>query len=275
MIHSKKDTAPARRKAFTAVTVAALVASVFLTSACESESVETVGGSTSKASAPAVAKEGQDPVIEAGAVINGIPTKKELAKSSRGIYIQSTISDDDPAFEFRPEIVDGSAATFDAAELESVQKKFVKFVAEEAMDSTLSDRPSDQDIQEWVDRNQDKMDPGYRDVLSEILISRDTSRSILFLSGNRAGDYPLNYGETATHVTARKITPIQVWSGVVDGRDILQFKARVSFELAVNVDGKPGTERVTGEASYAYAKDATDGQWRLSGFQNGFNATLI
>jgi hypothetical protein len=64
---------------------------------------------------------------------------KGVANDGTGEYLQMSIADTDPAMKYNPAITDGAAkAHFSEAELAEAHKTAVKFIAEEAIDSTLN-----------------------------------------------------------------------------------------------------------------------------------------
>lgn len=235
--------------------------------------VQTSATSTASATAtatPSAAKAG----VEAGDVINGLPTKKELANDGKGDYIQTTISPDDPAFIYNPVIVEPNASSaYTEAEIREVQKKFVTFVAEETIDSTLNDNPSDNEAQDaWWAKHKDQIAPYAQDRFLAALKANDPNQPFVFRGQLRQTKYSLAHGSGVTHVNSRKITVKAVKAGVLEGRQVLGFQADVEFTLNAVVNGKPALETITGTLSYTYTKESS-GQFLISGNSGMYSIT--
>lgn len=262
------------RKTFGAVVAASAIIAL---SACGVDggkaqaepNVQTSTASTASATAtatPSVAKAG----VEAGDVINGLPTKKELANDGKGSYIQTTISPNDPALAYDPAIVEANASSaYSEAEIKEVQKLFATFVAEETIDSTLNNNQSDPAVQDaWWAKHKEEIDaPSQDEVLAQIK-STDPNATFLFVGRFRQNspDYRLVSGSDKTHVHSRTIKPKAIRAGTLpDGRKVLGVQADVQFELNALLHGKPVLESSNGTLSYSYTKDSS-GNWKMTGY---------
>lgn len=218
--------------------------------------------------------------MKAGDLINGLPTKKELANDGKGDYIQTTVSDDDPALTYNKAIVGQTVlSSYKESEITDLQKQFVTFVAEEGIDSTLNDNPTDGATQEaWWNKNKGRFDPSYQAELHSDLKSNDPNKPLVFRGQFRqAGNtkYSLLHGADKTHVHSRKITPTLIKVGTLDGRQAIRIQADVEFVLNANLKDKTVLETTKGTVSYTYAKDAASGKWLITGFSSKYTTTPV
>lgn len=273
--NSTKKRSPARM-----ATMAFVIGSVLLlTTACGS--AEPVPTATPVASASAVATDTVTPSAVAspanqsalaGTVINGLPTKKELAKNSKGSYIQTTIADDDPALTYNQAIVDTTAFKYTPEEIAAIQKQFVTFAAEEVIDSTLNDMPTMEDRKEWYERNKEKVEPSYQEDFQVPLFGADNTRLAVFIPNFRHG-YQLKYGEDVTHVASRDITLTRVSAGEIGGMEAILFEGTLRFALNAQIGEQTGQENTTGTLSITYVK--VGDKWLMSGYNNAFSTAPL
>lgn len=224
--------------------------------------------STSAASTPASEKAtpttSPSPTKQVSAT--GLPIKG-LANDGRGEYLQTTITDDDPAMTLDPSIVEENATSrFSMDEIASAQKFIIKFIAEEGIDSTLNGNPNDPaTIDAWWAKNKDKMDPSKQDVLLAGARSEDVNQNFVFRPRFREGQYGLAYGPTRTHIVNRTIKPKAIRGGEMDGKTVIGLQSDLSFSVAALRDGKDALENVDAVMSYTVSKDAKTGSWQIYG----------
>lgn len=213
----------------------------------------------------------------AGTVINGIPTKKDLAQDEKGVFIQTTISPDDPALQYNASIVDSFALeTYGQEGVLEAQKFIVTHIAEEVLDSTMNGTEGDPEISEkWWAANKDKYDSQHSDQLYSAIVKNDPSIKPLYRYTGKKTE--LVYGTDVTHVQARKITPAEIKAAVVDGKMRLGFT--VNTETVYNVkDRLTGTKTLNpsnGVLLYTLSKDETTGKWIISGLQNTYTDVTL
>lgn len=283
LFHAWKHTMPeVVRRTRKTMMATGLAAGILMTSACGGNP----GGNTLETTAPpttapttiaATTAPSAEPSMTAipGTVINGMPTKKELASNSKGEYIQTTISPNDPAFKFNPATVDQSASVYSPEEMTAVQKQVATFVAEETIDSNINGTSNPKDLQGWWNKNKDKFDTSSQQEMHDVLMSNDTTKAIVFRAQFREGKYDLNYGKDAVHVTSRSMTPTKILGGTLKGKEAMSIDFDINFSLAAKVDGKVVNENTSGIASYTMLKDPASGKWFISGFNNTFNTTSL
>lgn len=264
------------KKASIAVMLA--VVSMMTVSSCSASPVEdnkqsaSTASPTTTTSAPsAVASPSGNP--KAGDVINGLPTKSELADNGKGKYIQTTILDSDPAMQYdqkvdRPEVTQ----LFNPDEVAEAQKFVIRFVAEEAIDSTINDNYADMAVvNAWWEKNKDKIDPNYSDMLHQSLMnSKDMTLALVQRAHFRT--YGLANGSDKTHVLTRKISLGSISGVTQNGINYLAFTGTADYTLATDV----GTPEPTQAAfQLSVTKNPATGKWVISGFKNTFSTTPV
>lgn len=264
-----------------ATAIAGAATMLFLVTSCTAGTTqvnaapETSAGASPSSSPSAAATTPSGP--KPGDVINGLPTKKELANDGKGDYIQTTIASDDPAFTYNPAIVEPNASSaFSEDDIKEVQKKFVTFVAEETIDSTLNDNPSDTSAQDaWWAKHKDQIDSASQAEFLAALKSNDPNQPFVFRGQHRqtgVPNYSLAHGSDVTHVNSRKITLKAIRAGVLKGKQVLGVQADVEFTLNAVVNGKPVLESSKGIVSYTFTKDAS-GKFLISGTNGKYTIT--
>lgn len=281
LFHAWKHTLPEvlrrTRKSMSAVGIAGVI---LATSACGGgQSGVTVTPAPSESpsvsvSAAPSASPSATPSVSAGSKINGIPTLTEVANDGKGEYIKTTISDDDPAMKYNPAIVQGSASQlYSPDEIVDGQRFVSKFVAEEVIDSTLNNNPSDPaNISNWISKNGDKFDPAQKDALFRELKTPGSNVQPLMKGEYREkrGNYVLASGPNQTHVLSRQITPTTIAGASMNGQSYLGVHIDAKYELNAVVDGKPYREPTTASIDFTIKKDAATGKWLIAGLQNTY-----
>jgi hypothetical protein len=121
------------------IAAAGIVGALILTSACSaSVAASPAGNSSPSDSASETATPTATPTPTVTSLARGV-VAKGVANDGIGDYLQTSITDGDPAMQYDPAIVDDAAkAHFSEAELTEAQRMIVRFIAEEAIDSTLN-----------------------------------------------------------------------------------------------------------------------------------------
>lgn len=266
--------------------IALSLASLLAVSSCSAvtpkEASSAPAASASSSAAPSESKNPtpEDNKVKAGDVINGLPTKSELADNGKGKYIQTTILDTDPAMKYT-QAVDAPEVTqlFTPDEVAEAQKFAVRFIAEEAIDSTINDNYADAAvISAWWERNKEKIDPVYHTtVLQSLQNSEDMTLAIVQRANFRK--YNLANGPEQVHVLSRKITPTAITAGVVEGKNYLGFSVNADFEMATDIpsgtSGMTKPESTTATLYLTMRIDESTGNWVISGFKNTFTTTPV
>jgi hypothetical protein len=211
---------------------------------------------TSKASdAPTVST----PNLPAGIIA------KDAANDGKGVYLQTSIADTDPAMQYNPAITDDAAkAHYSAADLAEAQKVIVKFIAEEAIDSTLNGGGSD--VDGWFAAHKDEILPANQTIMLNDIKS-NTGDVIARESwmATKPG-YSYVHGANTPRVIARTITPTKfryVESGSLQG---VMLDTNVSYSMKVTGGSHTGVQSTTATISFAVAKDPADGKWKIAGY---------
>ncbi|QHK20693.1 hypothetical protein GU243_14230 [Pseudarthrobacter psychrotolerans] len=194
---------------------------------------------------------------------------KGVANDGKGDYLQTSIADTDPAMRYNPAITDDAAkAHFSEAELAEAQKVIVRFIAEEAIDSTLNDGT---DIDGWFAAHKDQISPVDQPLmLDDVKSSKDIVARERWMATKPGLSYV--HGADTPRVTARTITPIALSYVEGNGEQGVQLDTTTSYEMAVAVDGKrKKVQSTTAELSFAAAKDPADGKWKIAGWNTNYH----
>ena len=226
----------------TALTSSALILSVLLTG-CSSNN--------DKPTAP-------ETFSTANTSVQKIPDTGEVMDNGKGKYLQSTITDNDPAMKMNRELFNRDLKDiYSDQELFEAQKTVIRFIAEETIDSTVQGGGN---TNEWFEKNKGRFTPEYQPLVQKAL--KDPNSAFLIDSGIRsAAGYDLAYDEKSVRVDKRSIllSSISKASG-----DRVNVSADIKYKLKTN-DGK--TETGSGQVSYIVTKSA-DGKWLISGYKN-------
>lgn len=209
---------------------------------------------------------------EPTAAVSGIITKG-VANDGKGVYLQTSIADTDPAMQYNPAITDDAAkAHYSVAELEEAHKFAVRFIAEEAIDSTLNGGSTD--VDGWWAAHKNEILPSNQGIMLEGLQTGQDDKSGLARESWMLKNPDLSYvhGAGTPRVLTRTITPTALafsdGSTNVDAIQGLWLDANVTYSMAVNDSIHRRTSNTTGKLSFAVAKDATDGgKWKIAGYQ--------
>lgn len=213
--------------------------------------------------------------VEAGAVINGLPTKKELANDGKGEYIQTTVSPDDPARIYNPAIVQSSATDlFSEAEIREAQEMLVTFIYEEVYDSTILGNPSDQaNVDRWVAKHADSFAPEHLEEVVGHIKNPTGNVHPIMLAPFRIGKYDLDYGPNAVHVAERNITFREIMGATVDGIDYLGFDATGMVRHVVHSKGSKLMEHTDTAINFTIRQD--NGKWVIAGALHTFSTAAV
>lgn len=271
-IPSWKSALPATlRRTSKVVGAVGLAGVIMATSACSG---------TSEANTPApsasstVAAEPKSSI--AGTVVNGIPTKPELAYDGKNYYVQTTIADDDPAMIYdEMKVRTNVFSLFSVDEIKEGQKLATKFVAEEVLDSTLNDNHADKEtIDKWLAANKEKIDPAQYDLFAKhVHAPYNPDDSFLVMGVHREGKYELVSGPEQTRILSRTITPTVTRGDTIDGKKYIEYevKARVAYKVKLN--GQDTIETVDAVIQTILSKDTVTNKWHISGSTNKFTPT--
>lgn len=217
-----------------------------------------------------VAEATATPETLAGTVINGLPTKPVLANDGKGVYIQTTISPDDPALKYNPAVVNPSATDrFSEAEIADAHKMIVTFIAEEVYDSTLNGNHGDHaNVDLWFAQHKDILDSEQTEGFVNAT-KNDISMHLVMRGNHRDGKYELDYGPNAVHVAEREITIDDIRGGPINGKEYLGVHATGSVTHVVRSKGNKVWENTIPDLNFTLGR--VDGRWVIVGFQNTFS----
>lgn len=229
----------------------------------------TSSASESVASSPAPSVSATPAGDVAGAVINGLPTKKELAKDANGSFIQTTISADDPAMKYDASVVDPNVTeAYTEEEVLAAQQFIVKFIAEEGLDSTLNGTKTNIEIVDaWWAANKDKIDPTEEGFYEKLVANDNVYMPVYRYTGKKS---ELISGDNVTHVNSRKIKISAIKAGFLEGKQRLGFNVKTETVYNILMDGKKTVNSSNGDFIFTLTKDES-GKWLISGYQNTFS----
>lgn len=197
----------------------------------------------------------------------GVPAPAgKKVESPNGSYIQSTISDDDPAMKLDPALVHSSLSSTDPAELESAQKFIVKFTAEEGIDSRLNG--DSEDPEGWWAEHKSKIAPEYQDTVYNHLKKRESFvLTEAWQKNDYQGKYDYRTSPNKTRIYDRSLKPKVLWSPAPGSIAVeMDVSYKIPVKPNVGVTGT-GVQTTKGTMSYAVAKDA-QGNWVITGYQH-------
>lgn len=254
------------RNAMTAIGIAAVL---MLGTGC--------GGTTTPAAPIASETVSAEPKSSiAGTVVNGIPTKPELAFDGKNSYVQTTISDDDPAMIYdEMKVRTNVFSLFSVDEIKEGQKLATKFVAEEVLDSILNDNYADKEtIAKWLDANKEKFDPAQYDNFAKHLNAPyNPDDPFLVMGVHREGKYELVSGPDQIRIQSRTITPTIIRGDTVEGKPYVEYEVKVRVAYKVKLKGQDTIETVDAVIQTTLGKDPVTNKWYISGSTNKFTPT--
>lgn len=186
-----------------------------------------------------------------------IANNNTAVNNGKGEYLQTTISNDDPAMKYNEAIVSDKAKDkYDEAELTAAQQAVVKFMAEQTIDSTVQGGGNGE---EWLSKNESLIAPDFRDDV-KTLLANPKSGFLIDNPNRKSAGYELEYKKDAPRVASRKIDVTKI---DLASQDRPQIFANVEYTLNTS-DGK--VEKAAGAVSYAVTK--VDGKWLISGYES-------
>lgn len=212
----------------------------------------------------------------AGTVVNGIPTKPELAFDGKNYYVQTTIADNDPAMTYDPAKSSRQAnERFSPDELADGQKFATKFVVEEVLDSIINDNHGDKEtVTEWLDANKDKLDPAqYASFADNLNAPYDPEDAFLLRGVHREGKYELVSGPDQTRVLSRTITPTVIRADTIESKNYVEYEVQVRVAYKVKLNGQDTVETVDAKIQTVLGKDPVTNKWFIAGANNKFTPT--
>lgn len=254
---------------------AGLAGALLFTSAC---STSETAAPDATAAPSATASQAPAPAPSADTVISKtLPSgliAKGVANDGKGDYLQTSIADTDPAMKYNPAITDSAAkAHFSEVDLAEAQKVIVRFIAEEAIDSTLNGARGD--IDGWFAAHKDQIHPVNQPIMLKDMKGDNGDKSILDTESwmaTKAG-YSYVHGASTPRVTARTITPTQLTYVESPELQGVMLDTKATYSMAVTGGSHGNVQRTTAEISFAAAKDAADGKWKIAGYNVAYHTT--
>lgn len=261
-------------KTFQRLTVTAmLAASVLLATGCSGNSGEvapvpsTTTQSPDSVSTTAPVTAPPATIVPAVALPAGI-IAKGVANDGRGEYLQTTIADSDPAMHYNPAITDdGAKEHYSEADLAEAQKVAVRFIAEEAIDSTLNGGGN---VDNWFAAHKDQIHPLNQDImLAELKAGKDDVARESWMATKPGYSYV--HGADTPRVLSRTITPTALRYVQSDTLQGVMLDTNASYTMKVTGGSHGDVQSTTAELSYAVAKDPADGKWKIAGYNANFH----
>lgn len=254
------------------IVVAGITGALVLTSGCSAPvaSSPTANATSSDSAAPT----DRDTLPVLAKFLN-LPTgiiAKRVANDGTGDYLQTSIADDDPAMKYNPTITDnGAKSHYSDAELAEAQKVIVKFVAEEAIDSTLNG--GNNDFDGWFAAHKDEILPASREtMLNDLKAGKGVLATENWMASKESYSYV--HGDNTPRVTARTIVPTKFYYVKTDTLQGVMLDTKVAYSMAVTKGAFPlrSTQNSMGKLSFSVAQDSTDGnKWKISGYSVTYN----
>lgn len=281
LFHAWKHTMPeVMRRTRKTMMATGIASALVLTSACAGNSGGNVDTSPTSSPTTISAPATPSPIASdgngvPGGIINGLPTKKELATDGNGQYVQTTVAPDDPAYEYNPAVVDDQATSrYSPDEIKEAQKTAVDYAAD-AIDSPMNGSAGNTEVAgAWWEANKDRFDPEYQDVMRDGALSADPNQPVVFKANHRSS-YQLQYGENKTHIASREIKVTNITAGELNGRTAIAVRMNIDFTNAVYVDGRDAREASNGDVTYTMLKDPATGKFLISGANSVYTTNPV
>jgi hypothetical protein len=258
-----------RMKNFQRLTLTAILAgSSLLATGCAGNGAPTAAVVSDAASPVAVAS--QEPTISASPISTapGLPdgiVVKGVANDGTGDYLQTSIADDDPAMKYNPAITDAAAkANFSEADLAEAHKVAVKFIVEEAIDSTLNG--GGKDVDGWYEAHKDQIHPINQSIMLQDLKAGKDAVSRESWMATKPG-YSYAHGDNTPRVRSRTITPTKVSYANNGSSQGVWVDTTASYSMKVTGGTGANIQSTSAVISYAVAKDPADGKWKIAAYE--------
>lgn len=198
---------------------------------------------------------------------------KGVANDGKGDYLQSSIADTDAAMQYNPAITDDAAkAHYSPEQLADAHKVIVKFIAEEAIDSTLN---GGTDVDGWFAAHKDQLHPVNQDAMLEVIKSPDKAivdREAWMLTPEKvASGYSYLHHANKSRVTARTITPLKLYYVKDATLQGVMLDTTAMWNMAVHNGHNNSLQSTTAEISFAVAIDPADGKWKIAGYLTNYH----
>lgn len=257
-----------------AIAATGIVGALIFTSACSSPEVSAPTAEVSPSASASESAPTASATPTAATVALKMPdgiTIKGVANDGVGDYLQTSISDDDPAMKYSPAIADEAAkAHYSEADLAEAQKVAVKFIAEEAIDSTLNGGRGDIDV--WWNAHKDQIHPSNHEAMLADMKTPNKAPLARELWMAEKEKYSYVHGPETARVTGRTITPLAlrfVENATLQG---VMLDTNVAYGMEVTDGTKRNIQNSTGEISIAVAKDVADGgKWKIAGYTTAYH----
>lgn len=174
--------------------------------------------------------------------------------------------------QYNPAIADAAAkAHFSAADLAEAQKVIVRFIAEEAIDSTLNG--GDGDVDAWWAAHKDQIHPSYQGEILKTLRESSGDKTVLATENWMKSKPDLSYvhGDSTPRVSSRTINPTALRFVEDSQLQGVMLDTNVVYSMKVTRAAGPGVQNSTGEVSFAAAKDPADGEWKIAGYNTAYH----
>lgn len=256
-------------KTFQRLTLTAMIAAfALLASGCSGNAPEVAPAPSAKETAAPTSTPSPTPTatVTAPALPAGI-TAKGAANNGKGAYLQTTIADTDGAMQYNPAITDdASKAHFSETDLAEAQKAAVRFIAEEGIDSTLNGGGN---VDQWYEAHKDQIHPSNQAImLADLKAGKDVVARESWMATKPSYSYV--YGDNTPRVSARTITPTSVKFVEGNGLQGVWVNTNISYSMPVTGGAHSGVQTTTATLSYAVAKDAADGKWKIAAYESNF-----
>lgn len=242
----------------TSQAAALILAALLLTSCAPLDKTITTGVVTTPTAAP-----GETP-LPPGVTVKGV------VNNGRGTYLQTSIGDDNPAMRFTTDRADAATnAKYSPEMLQKAQQLVVRFIAEEAIDSTIN---GGGDAAAWWTVHEGIFHPATKaHIRTDLLAGKNVVQRELWQQEKYKGAYDYIYDAGLTRIKARSIKPYSLRLTKVGDLDAVRIYVDVTCAMAVTPKvGKTGggTQYTVGPMIYDVALDAA-GAWKIAGYENG------
>jgi hypothetical protein len=249
------------------VSALGIAGALIFASAC-SASVAASPAGTSSPSESASASATATPTPTASSLARGV-VAKGVANDGIGDYLQTSITDGDPAMTYDPAVVtDAAKAHFSVAELTEAQRMVVRFIAEEAIDSTLN---GGTDVDGWFAAHKEQIYPAAQEMM---LSDLKAGKTVLANETWMAAQPGLSYlhGADKSRVKTRNISLGKLDYAENAGLQAVWVDTAASYEMPVTWgEGRNKVQSTSAQLGFAAAKDPDDGKWKIAGWDTNYS----
>ena len=205
-----------------------------------------------------------------------------ITNDGEGDYLQSSIDETDPAWEFASQVIEEDVpAHLTEEQLTEAQHVFLTFAAEEGVDSVFRRPYALEDealFNKWADEHKDLFIPGASigfdkekgGTIGDAAVRNLDINGALEDEAKTESQFSYNYGADTMRLTDRTITmtgirgPGQVYREDAVLENMVIMEAMITYSMDATINGEPSVEY--GETQFNTTLELIDGEWKIDRF---------